>query len=113
MNISLAAADKATLYIFNISGFGGGEAKISDYNQEIISVNREHYATVELAPGKHVLSNRRRDREIAVLDAVAGETYYMKAGFVGHPAMAVCQTITKTEAEYWMTQLSEQKIKTK
>jgi len=99
------APGMASLLVLNFSEPTLIESRNSIYDgqRKIATVTERHYLVVQLAPGRHVLSCAGLPRGgTAVVEAVAGETYYFDVGMGPVNRVQACGFITQSDAEKWL-----------
>ncbi|MBZ5522288.1 MAG: hypothetical protein LAP21_08610 [Acidobacteriia bacterium] len=98
----------AVLFILNFSEPTLIESKNSIYDgqRKIATVTERHYIVVQLAPGRHVLSCAGLPLGgTAVVEAVAGETYYFDVGMGPVNKVQACGFIKQADAEKWLRKM--------
>ncbi len=98
------APGMATLYVLNLSEptLIPSKNSIYDGRRKIATVTEAHYLVVELAPGRHVLNCAGLPLAgSAVVEAVAGETYYLEVAMGAVNKTQACGFITAADAERW------------
>jgi Protein of unknown function (DUF2846) len=87
-----APKDKATVYVYRTSGFGGAAISytVSVNGTEISSLPSGGYFVYYAAPGENEFTAKTEAKTSVTVDAKAGETYFVKGTIgmgvlVGHP----------------------------
>jgi len=84
-SVSTPAADEiepgdvVRLFIFNTSGrtFMPAEQQVQDNGKDLVSLSRNTYTKIMIAPGEHILGFPERQKPNLALNAVKGETYFV------------------------------------
>lgn len=102
------APGMAALYVFNKSQpvVFPPKKDIYDGNQKIVSVSWNRYTVVQIAPGRHYLScaDLPTGGE-PVLDAVAGQTYYLVASMGADVEIQTCALRTEAQMQWSLTHM--------
>src|SRR5579859_1145981 len=87
-----APKDKATVYIYRPSGFGGAAISytVSVNGTEVLPLSSGSYFVYYAAPGENEFTAKTEAKTSVTVDIKAGQTYYVKGTmgmgvFVGHP----------------------------
>jgi hypothetical protein len=90
--VSNAPKDKATVYVYRQSAFGGGAVSytIAANGVDVASLPSGGYFVYYATPGETEFSAKTEAKTSVTVDAKAGQTYYVKGTvgmgvFVGHP----------------------------
>jgi hypothetical protein len=87
-----APKDKATVYVYRPSGFGGAAISytVSVNGTEVLPLSSGSYFVYYAGPGENEFTAKTEAKTSVTVDIKAGETYYVKGSmgmgvFVGHP----------------------------
>ena len=110
----IAVAQDATLYVVNDSKGGGFAMRpltltILDGREELASVKNHKTVKVSIKPGVHGLALKIANKDITVLTAKPGETYFLRISVDQGLAYAGtrCVLMKPEEAVYWIPEAQQ------